>query len=292
VAVKITYNHEKYIAEAIESVVSQLVDFKFELIIAEDCSSDNTRRISIEYAVKYKKMIRVLYSDRNVGVAKNYIRAFQSCRGEYIALCEGDDYWRDPLKLKKQVEFLRGNYGYVAAYHDSIVVAHDNVKVADSLLGSACGDYSPEQLIMIRTLPTQTIMFRKVFDEFPTEILKVGNVDSFQISLLGNYGGGKFLPDIVPSAYRLHPGGVWSGIKPIDANIMSVTTYYWLSAYYKRIERFDIAEKFAFLAMRVIYNQTGMSKLEFWKWTIATLYPNFYSLYKGFKSKLMVIFKY
>jgi len=103
----ITYNHASYIRRAIESVVTQQADFPFELVIGEDCSTDETRTICFELQHRYPGKIRVLYSNENVGMEMNGRRTKAHCRGTYLAYCEGDDYWIDPLKLQKQVDALR-----------------------------------------------------------------------------------------------------------------------------------------------------------------------------------------
>ena len=104
------YNHEKYIAEAIEGVVMQKTDFEFELVIGEDCSKDRTREICLDYQRRYPDKIRVLWSDKNVySVRGNLTRISARCRGEFMAICEGDDRWTDPFKLQKQVDIMRRN---------------------------------------------------------------------------------------------------------------------------------------------------------------------------------------
>lgn len=104
----ITYNHEQYIRQAIEGVMMQKTDFEFELVIGEDCSQDKTREICFEYQKKYPDKIRVLWWHENVSkFGGNGRRVRARCRGEFIAFCEGDDYWQDPLKLEKQVEVMR-----------------------------------------------------------------------------------------------------------------------------------------------------------------------------------------
>lgn len=104
----ITYNHEAYIRQAIEGVMMQETDFEFELVIGEDCSQDKTREICFEYQRKYPDKIRVLWWYENVSkFGGNGRRTRAHCRGEFIALCEGDDYWTDPLKLQKQVQVMR-----------------------------------------------------------------------------------------------------------------------------------------------------------------------------------------
>jgi len=110
----LAYNHEPYIRQAIEGVMMQKTDFEFELVIGEDCSTDGTREICLEYQKRYPDRIRVLWCDRNLfrephPAGGNGERNAAHCRGEFIALCEGDDYWIDPLKLQKQVDILRRN---------------------------------------------------------------------------------------------------------------------------------------------------------------------------------------
>ena len=115
--VMITYNHENYIAQAIEGVIMQRTTFPIELIIGEDCSSDNTRKIVVEYAEKYPEIIKPLLPEQNLGMMKNFIQTMQAATGKYIALCEGDDYWTDPYKLQKQVDFLEANSDYSCCFH-------------------------------------------------------------------------------------------------------------------------------------------------------------------------------
>lgn len=105
----ITYNHAPYLAEAIEGVVGQKCEFPFELIIGEDLSSDATRSIALEYQKRYPHLIRVIYSSQNVGMNLNSLRIFQRARGEYIAYCEGDDFWCDSEKLAKQVALMEND---------------------------------------------------------------------------------------------------------------------------------------------------------------------------------------
>ena len=106
----ITYNHEPYIRQAIEGVMMQKTDFEFELVIGEDCSQDKTREICFEYQKKHPDKIRVLWWHENVSnLGGNGRRVSAHCRGEFIAFCEGDDYWIDPLKLQKQVDVMRNH---------------------------------------------------------------------------------------------------------------------------------------------------------------------------------------
>jgi glycosyltransferase involved in cell wall biosynthesis len=113
----LAYNHEQYIAQAIESVISQKTDFSFEVIIGEDCSTDNTLAVIRQYEEKYPHIIRVLASEQNIGARRNRLRNSDACRGEYIAFCEGDDYWIDPEKLQKQLNFMIKNSNLSLSFH-------------------------------------------------------------------------------------------------------------------------------------------------------------------------------
>lgn len=105
----ITYNHARHIAQAIEGVLTQKVSCCFELVIGEDCSTDGTRDIVLEFQARYPDVIRVISSAKNVGLKQNAYRTTKACRGKYLAFCEGDDYWHNPHKLQKQVEYLEGH---------------------------------------------------------------------------------------------------------------------------------------------------------------------------------------
>ena len=123
----ITYNHEKYIAEALDSILMQKTDFDFDIVIGEDCSTDATRRIVLEYSRKYPDKIKLLLHNVNVGFISNMMYVLEACTGKYVAMCEGDDYWTDPFKLQKQVDFLEANNEYMLATHGYRIVKDGNV---------------------------------------------------------------------------------------------------------------------------------------------------------------------
>lgn len=114
-----TYQHGAYIKECIEGVLNQKTKFNFEYIIGEDYSTDGTREIVFEYAKKYPDIIRVITADYNVGSKANGRRCILAARGKYMATLEGDDYWIDPLKLQKQVDFLEKNEDYGLVFTDA-----------------------------------------------------------------------------------------------------------------------------------------------------------------------------
>ena len=129
----ITYNHEAYIKEAIESVLTQDVDCGLELIIANDCSTDATHSVILNLIQTHPKghSIKYVNHKKNVGMIPNFIGALKRCTGEYIAFCEGDDYWTDSLKLKKQVDFLRNHLDYGICFH-LIKIYNEDTKTFNS----------------------------------------------------------------------------------------------------------------------------------------------------------------
>lgn len=112
----ITYNQEKYIRDAIEGVLIQKTKFPLELIIGEDHSTDSTGNICKEYSRKYQETIKILHSEKTLGALANFINSLEACNGKYVAICEGDDYWTDPFKLQKQVDFLENNPDYALVH--------------------------------------------------------------------------------------------------------------------------------------------------------------------------------
>jgi glycosyltransferase involved in cell wall biosynthesis len=241
----ITYNHEPYLSQAIESIISQTTTFKFDLIIGEDCSTDSTRKICERYVAKYPEVIKLLPSEKNLGVIANFGRTLLACSGKYTALCEGDDYWTDPLKLQKQVDFLESNQDFAACYHDvQVVDANGKLirKSKNSFLHNK--DLSAEEMMGGRVMSIVSLCYRNVFNEFPDEFYKSPTGDNFLCSLLGNFGKGKYMTDVEPSAYRMHLGGMWSLQNDQKKKMTLLLSYFWMWQYYTRIKKTGIAYGF------------------------------------------------
>lgn len=119
----ITYNHEKYIQQAIDGVINQKVDFDWELLIADDFSTDNTRNILLDYQNKYPQNIKLILQNKNVGPAQNWLDLITTPNSKYIAYFEGDDYWIDERKLQKQVDFLEANIDFNLCHADVVFLS-------------------------------------------------------------------------------------------------------------------------------------------------------------------------
>lgn len=120
------FNHEKFIAQALESVLSQVVNFNYEIIVGEDLSGDDTIKIVESFQKAHPDKIKVLKTKVNNGLFKNAMRMFEACSGEYLGMMDGDDRWTDVNKLQKQVDFLDQNQEYAGCFHDAEIVQIDS----------------------------------------------------------------------------------------------------------------------------------------------------------------------
>jgi len=161
----ITYNHEAYIGRAIEGVLHQKTDYKYELVIGEDSSLDATREKCEQYASAYPGIIRLLPSEHNLGMMPNADRVTAACAGKYISLCEGDDYWTDPEKLQKQVSFLENNPEYGMVYTDIRTVDSNGDEIEHPLFNSIRKRYGEgyifTELLKGNFIGTCSVMYRK-----------------------------------------------------------------------------------------------------------------------------------
>lgn len=240
----ITYNHETFIAQALESILKQKGTFSYEIVIGEDCSTDSTRNILEAYKKQYPQIIKLLLHDTNIGMMENFIQTLQACSGKYIAILEGDDYWADPEKLQKQINFLDNNPEYVITYTSALTFSGNDVVHGKS--GGIEKDFSAEELMQTPPINTLTTCFRNVLQNFPSEMYASKFGDLFLWSLLGAYGKGKFIEDIEPSMYRMHEGGVFSEKTKKQKYEMALITDSLLFSYYSRIKNDELSKYFKY----------------------------------------------
>jgi len=235
-----TYNHEPYIKDALEGFLIQETEFPFEILIHDDASTDKTADIVRKYEFRYPNIIKPIYQAENQyskGARPMLQFNLSRAKCDYIALCEGDDYWTDPRKIQKQTEFLERNSDYVMCYHDAMIFdEHGDLIAASKMPEHNKRDYTSEDLILGRTnVLTLSILFRNILNQFPEEYSNVFNGDNFVTSLLGWYGKGKFLGEIRPAVYRKHSGGVWSLMEEKTKLRHKANTYGEMAKYYTRI---------------------------------------------------------
>jgi len=249
----ITYNHENFITEAIEGALLQKLNFPYEIVIGEDYSTDGTREIIRDYQKKYPDKIKLFLNKKNLGAVENFIRTLSHCHGKYVALCEGDDYWVDPSKLQKQVDFLETNSDYSVCYQDAKVINEEGI-IINHKYGPK-KDFSSEELIKGPIIPLHSLCFRNILKDFPIETRKMVGFHRFTISKLGLYGKGKWLGDLIlPSVYRVHSGGIWSSKNEEEKLFISSNTCFWIYQYYKRIGKEEYANYWKNQFRRAILN--------------------------------------
>lgn len=215
--VMVTYNHGKFIKEAIDGVVSQKTDFHFELLIGDDASSDETSSIILEYSYKYPQLIVPIIREKNIGATKNFMDLISKTRGKYVAICDGDDFWSDYNKLKKQVSFLEKNSKFTACCHPvNEIYEWDGTKtsILDPLKLSNAeaktrGYLNIHDLIEINTVASLSVMFRWMIPRQLPYWMKNYIVGDYPVLLFhANKGDIGVLPEVM-GTYRRHKEATW-----------------------------------------------------------------------------------
>jgi len=210
--VMITYGHEPFIAQAIEGVLMQETNVIVELIISNDHSPDKTDCIVRNYINNHPKgnIIRYFQHEKNIGMMPNFIFALNQSKGEYIALCEGDDYWTDTLKLQKQVDFLEQNKEYSMVCHDALIL--NQIDNSSRLFYNSNNNkkhtFSTNDTFNVHLCPTASIVYRKLPDFLHEQLSKGRNTGDQMLIQLISLTGLIFRMDDVMSVYRIHPQGI------------------------------------------------------------------------------------
>ena len=222
----VTYNHEPFIRQCLDGFVMQKTNFRFEAIVHDDASTDRTAAIILEYAEKYPDIIRPIIETENQyskhdGSLTRIMN--EHTHGKYVALCEGDDYWTDPYKLQKQVDFLESHLDYFLCFHNAFKIYessqlnHDDLFVKNDKFDR---DYTGEEIIKDWIIPTASVLFRReiIESDLYSKVIRekrflVG--DSVLFLTAAHYGKIHYLNQVM-SVYRKHRGGVTSAISFTD----------------------------------------------------------------------------
>jgi glycosyltransferase involved in cell wall biosynthesis len=167
----ITYNQENYIGQALESIVTQKTSFEFEVLVGDDMSTDKTPAIISDFAQRYPAIIKPIIRKKNLGPAPNFVETLKLSQGRYIAICEGDDYWTDPLKLQRQADFLDANPDCVVCFHP-VRVIYENGTHEDEIYPVQKDGFTLERLVEGNFIQTNSVMYRATnYNDLPDDIL-------------------------------------------------------------------------------------------------------------------------
>lgn len=257
-----TYQHGNFIKECIEGIINQKTNFQFEFIIGEDFSTDGTREIVFEYAKKYPNVIRVITADYNVGSKANGRRCIAASRGKYMAICEGDDYWTDPYKLQKQVDFLEANPEYVLTHTDYTNKNQETGEITEAIHESK-GDIPNEEescaplIISDRYhVATCTAVFRmkeslyidkKYADDFDERYVMGDYQRWFHLARLGKL---KYLPEVT-ATYRRNAGSATAFFEN-KKRLEFIEKVYWQRRTFA--ERYDYPEQLPLIHFQYLRN--------------------------------------
>lgn len=213
-----TYQHASYIAQCLESILSQETSFSIEILVGEDQSTDGTREICMAYAEKYPGKIRlflnnredVIFIDGRPSGRANFLNLYTEARGKFIAICEGDDYWTDKTKLERQVSILQQTPECSLVFHNALIIGNSahGVNFTSDL---AEGLYDIKSVILKPWfVPSQSMLFRKEYLVLGEWAKHIYNCDyAMQLMLASKFPF--YYVDSVMSVYRMHEGGTSRG---------------------------------------------------------------------------------
>lgn len=268
----ITFNHAEFIGKCLDSILSQETEYRFEICLGEDESTDNTREICLEYAARYPEIIRLFLRSRDdpqregcEGVWQfNFIETFKECQGKYIAMCDGDDYWSDAHKLQIQVDWLEQHPEYSGCFHKVGQVDENNTIICRDMgyPSKRLKAYSLDYLLRYSNFsPMFSVVFRNHASvavdwikraPFGDMIIHAGNLQ------YGNYG---FI-DKVMGYYRIHSGGLASGSSRLHNIRATIQVYHLIGENYNLKDRQAYRE--GIFALRLSY---------FFEWLLRFLIP-------------------
>ncbi len=240
-----TYNHEKYVEEALKGILAQKVDFAFEIVVGDDFSSDTTRDILLSFAKKHPGKLKLLFYPRNFGAVNNQFWVLRNCTGCYIAFCEGDDYWTDPHKIQKQVDLIEKN-------NNCSIVWTNFEKQQGGFISSQKFDVeynnglfciSLENLFKNYVTWTLTCLIRRETIDIDTlNRMKYARDNTIYVMALINGAYGLLMEDVT-AVYRVHEGGVHSMQRRFIQNVDGYKNLLEIEQYYPELKKGKVLQK-------------------------------------------------
>ena len=225
----IAYNHERFIGDTFRGIAIQQFSGTIEVVIGDDCSPDHTRELARTFVEQHPN-VRLLFHEHNLGMMGNWTATINACTGRYIALCEGDDYWINPLKLQKQVDFLEANRNYAMCFHEVSILTPDG-RLAPSTISLPEG-YEHQDTLAAKGnyIHTPSVVFRNVLQSFPPEMFPSPLADFFLYNLLAEHGKLGYLPEVM-AVYRSNVG-IWSNLTGAQMFPKNIMTFLLLRKYF------------------------------------------------------------
>lgn len=266
-----TYNQVNFIGRAINSVLCQKCDEPIEILIGDDCSIDGTSEICLRYAVKYPNIIKYVRNSNNVGLIENYRMTLLHCKGDYIAWLDGDDYWCDDTKLRRQIGILN-NSSKILTYSNKYIKKGGEVICDDAFNIKGCGD-----LLCGNPICTPTMLCKSQYLlPYVNEVCDTAQIRNWRtidyplwISMLHDYPGSFVWDEAYLAVYRIvhdsgsHPHTKYNAYQ-WDACICDIKYYYWKRY---QLRNFKVVENIFHLRKRMII-QYGMTACEQWKYML------------------------
>lgn len=254
-----TFQHAGFIEDALRGFLGQVTDFPFEVLVRDDASTDGTADIVRDYTLRFPNIIRaVLETENRYPQVRPASVLGPMVRGDFIATCEGDDYWIDPNKVQIQRDGLVAHPAFVASHHRVAVVESDVVVRPEKRAKRQCRDFTARELARGARIITSSVMRRNV------TLLKSNDpalgIDLWTRARLGLHGGARWEGHIAPSVHRLHAGGVWSGRTEVERARAQSESFARFANEFRSAGHEDLARHYRRLAVALdLYARTAAS---------------------------------
>jgi glycosyltransferase involved in cell wall biosynthesis len=210
-----TFNHERFISQCIESALMQETTLPYEIVVADDASTDGTPSIVRDYASRFPGRVIPILRTRNLGGVENFVSAYHACRGDFVAFLEGDDYWTSPDKLEKQVRYLMERPDCSMCAHAMTVVYADEEREPVDAHPFHKDTATLEELLENDFVYTSAAMLRReIFTDFAPWVYE-SDVEDFPLWVIAAGRGLIGYLDELLGCYRVHKDGIWSRLDPV-----------------------------------------------------------------------------
>jgi glycosyltransferase involved in cell wall biosynthesis len=263
----ITFNHEAYVAQCLDGFLDQRCDFRVEIVIYDDASTDRTASIIADHVARHPTIFRAILMQENQyskGVNPYFTHVFPAARGAYIAICDGDDFWTDSNKLARQASVLDAEPGTVLTFGPVRGVDETGAEVPYK--GGVRHDLTPQELKAAPPINTLTACFRNIYGSTPVSLfVRTSTVGDLLVwAMLGYQGAARYLPDLLPANYRIHSSGLISMQGRERAIMMTAIARFHIAAYH--FEQSDAAaHDVAMLDAVGNYNLIGRGALKHYR---------------------------